>query len=139
MHVYICLDLKNGMLFHRRRQSRDRAVLADLAQCVGAGRLLAAPFSARLFEGGPAHPEIRADFLSAAGSEDSCFVEDAPLLPYLPAIRSVTVYRWNRNYPADVRLDLQLDAPPWRLTSAREFPGYSHELLTREVYFHEYA
>ena len=30
MDVIVCLDEKNGMLFHGRRQSRDRRVLEDM-------------------------------------------------------------------------------------------------------------
>ena len=39
MHVIVCLDNQNGMLFNRRRQSRDRAVIVDILQNLE-GRLL---------------------------------------------------------------------------------------------------
>lgn len=134
MHIFVCLDSNGGMCFHHRRQSRDRTVLADMTQTVGQGRLLICDFSAELFQATAITPEIRPDFLSAAGAEDFCFVENEPLRPHIDAIRSITVYCWNRIYPADIFLDLKLRATPWHLQASTEFPGYSHKKITREVY-----
>lgn len=130
MTVIVCLDERNGLLFNGRRQSRDRLVIADILSTVRGRRLLAAPFSAPLF----AAAELLVDnaFLSLAGAEDFCFVEDRPLMPHLDRIDVLIVYRWNRVYPADVYLDLPLET--WRLTETTEFKGHSHEKLTREVY-----
>ena len=47
-------------------------------------------------------------------------------------IRTLTVYRWNRRYPADVFLDVDLSG--WRRVSCWEFPGHSHERISKEVY-----
>lgn len=130
MTVIVCLDERNGLLFNGRRQSRDRLVIEDILSTVPGGRLFAAPFSAPLFAG----VELLVDnaFLSLAGAEDFCFVEDRPLMPHLDRIDVLIVYRWNRVYPADVYLDLPLKT--WRLTETTEFKGHSHEKLTREVY-----
>ena len=44
----------------------------------------------------------------------------------------LVLYRWGRHYPADRRLDL----PPagWRLEGQTEFPGRSHDMITKEIY-----
>lgn len=44
----------------------------------------------------------------------------------------LVLYRWGRRYPADRRLDL----PPkgWRLEGRTEFPGRSHDMITKEIY-----
>ena len=50
MDIIICLDDRNGMLFHHRRQSRDREVIRDMLQECAGRKLLVSPFSAGLFE-----------------------------------------------------------------------------------------
>ena len=38
MVIVVCVCQNNGLMFNHRRQSRDRAVLEDLADVCGAGR-----------------------------------------------------------------------------------------------------
>lgn len=133
MRVIVCLDDRNGMLFNRRRQSRDRRVVEDILRELGEKRLLVNGFSAPLFERAGDRIRVEDDPLAAAGREDVCFVENLPLAPWAAAIERLTVYRWNRVYPADMRLDLALESG-WHLVAASEFPGFSHEKITKEIY-----
>ena len=132
MTVYLCLDEKNGMLFHNRRQSRDRVVRADiLRECAGHTLWMDA------YSGGQFAPDdpaitVAEDCLGRAGEEDGCFVERQALAPWVEKISRLVVYRWNRAYPSDIRLDLPLEN--WKLLSREEVPGYSHETITKEVY-----
>lgn len=132
MIIALCIDDNLGLRFNRRRQSRDRAVAADLLQSAGGRPLRTAPGSAILFpEGTVAACEA---FLERAGEGDWCFVEDRPLTPVLPKIEALVLYRWNRVYPADTYLDVIPWEAGWRLMSREEFPGHSHKLITKEVY-----
>lgn len=133
MRVIVCLDDRNGMLFNRRRQSRDRRVVEDILRELGEKRLLVNGFSAPLFERAGDRIRVEDDPLAAAGREDVCFVENLPLAPWATAIERLTVYRWNRVYPADMRLDLALESG-WHLVAASDFPGFSHEKITKEIY-----
>ena len=133
MNVILCLDDRDGMLFNHRRQSRDRTVLEDIFQNLGERQLLIRPFSLSLFREHGNRVKVEETLLENAGPEDYCFVEDLPLAPWRNKIRSITVYRWNRHYPADVSLDLDLKTG-WRLVSQQDFPGYSHDTITKEVY-----
>ena len=133
MRVIVCLDDRNGMLFNRRRQSRDRRVVEDILRELGEKRLLVNGFSAPLFERAGDRIRVEDDPLAAAGREDVCFVENLPLAPWAAAIERLTVYRWNRVYPADMRLDLALESG-WHLVAALDFPGFSHEKITKEIY-----
>lgn len=134
MKIIVCLDENQGLLFNGRRQSRDRLVTEDiLALCEGQ-RLYISEFSAPLFEGNLDAVQVDEDFLSLAGEGAFCFAENQPLLPYLERIEAVIVYRWNRVYPADFYFDLSMDELGWRCVERRDFPGYSHEKITREVY-----
>ena len=116
---------KNGeMLFNRRRCSRDKAVVAEVLSAFG-DKLCVTPYSAPLFEGG------RVISQRSEVGEDVLFLEDLPLSPALSQAEKLIVYRFDRVYPADVRLEIPQDLT---LTESAEFSGYAHEKITREVY-----
>lgn len=122
MKLIVCVDRNNGLSFNHRRQSRDRAVTADI--------LTYAPvqvreFSASLFADAPDRVELCKNFSERA----VCFAERLPL-PASPEV--LILYRWDRVYPADEFLPYDLSA--WTLQSAEEFAGYSHERITKEIY-----
>ena len=133
MHVLLCLDDRNGMLFHNRRQSRDRTVIQNIRRTAEKSRLWIAPISLVLFQGDEKFLSVDPFPLKRAKAGEFCFMEDSPLLPYVDKLESVPVYRWNRVYPADFHLDFPVEKQ-WRLAFAEDFPGYSHEKITKEVY-----
>ena len=133
MILIACVDGRNGMAFNRRRQSRDRAVRADLLAEIGERPLWVNAATARQFA-----PEeqarLRVDpaFLEQAGPGEPCFVEDRSVPPFAGQAERVILYRWDRAYPADLFWDLPLEG--WTLARREEFPGFSHKLITKEVY-----
>ena len=130
MHIVLCMDERNGMLFNRRRVSSDRAVSSRVLQHV-TGRLLVSNYSAKLFE--DAEVCIDDSLLENAGQGDTCFVENLDFVQCLDRIATITVYRWNRHYPADTKLPQHiLDA--FTLTESEDFPGNSHDVITEEKY-----
>lgn len=133
MRVILCLDDRNGMLFNHRRQSRDRVVIQDILESQAGKKLWIRPISTVLFQGMKHAFQVEEHLLEQAGHGDWCFVEDLALSPYKGKIESVTVYRWNRHYPADFYLDLDLKKG-WRLIAQTELKGYSHEKITKEIY-----
>ena len=134
MDVIVCLDEKNGMLFHGRRQSRDRRVLEDIYSSFSQRVLSIRPFSASLFaEHYPGQVCVDPLLLTHAKPGDLCFVEDLLLKPWEDQIRRLFVYRWNRRSPGDFFFDLDLSAN-WRKVYTVDFPGYSHQKLTKEIY-----
>ncbi len=131
MIVAVCVDDRNGMLFHRRRQSQDRALREDiLSRC--SGPLHMDGYSAKLFADHADRICVDEEFLSGAQAGEWCFVEDRPLTPWAEKIEKLVVYRWNRAYPADVHLDLKLEL--FALEDRQDFPGTSHDAITREIY-----
>lgn len=130
MHLIVCIDERNGMAFGGRRLSKDRRLREDMLTLTEGNTLWMSPYSAAQFE--EAAPQIRAcgDFLALAGEGEYCFCETA--LPE-DRIENLILYRWNRHYPADLHLPREL--PEQRLlVQVTEFPGFSHENITREVY-----
>ena len=127
MTLILCVDDRGGLMFNRRRQSQDRLVRQDMLHLCGARPLAVSPYTARQFG-----PEDGVKVVEQPGEEDIFFLEDLSLQPFLEQADKLILYHWNRAYPGDVRIEL----PPkgWKLTERTEFPGYSHEKITREVY-----
>ena len=114
-------------MFNHRRQSQDRLVRRDMLRLCGERPLAVSPYTARQFA-----PEDSITVTEEPGEGDTFFLEDLPPQPFLERAEKLVLYHWNRAYPGDVRIVL----PPqgWKLEEQTEFPGYSHEKITREVY-----
>ncbi len=132
MRVFVCVDDRDGMMFGGKRQSRDSALIADLVASAG-GRVCVTPYSAPLFEGSGAQLSI-CDSFEELRADDSCFVENAALIPAAELIDELVIYRWNRHYPSDMRLELQPQEYGLRAAEQSEFEGSSHPHITKEVY-----
>ena len=134
MNVIICIDDNQGMLFNKRRQSKDAKVIEDIMGLTD--ELWISPFSEKLFEDEDIRTnaiiQVVDDALNHAGTGAYCFVEDEKLLPYQNDIEQLIVYQWNRKYPSDFKLDLNLNE--WKLIETMDFSGKSHEKITREIY-----
>lgn len=135
MRVMLCLDDKDGMLFHQRRQSQDRVLRQHMLDLCGAQGLWLDAYSARQFAE-QERERLRIDerFLELAGEGDYCFVEDRQIAPVADRIEAIILFRWNRVYPADRYFDRSWLAHGWTLRETEEFPGFSHAKITKEVY-----
>lgn len=130
MIVIVALDDRNGMLFHQRRQSQDRVLRQWILALAGSAPLWMNGYSASLFAGAKIQVDER--FLEKARTGDYCWVENLRLRPWESRIEQLICFRWNRRYPGDFFLDLPLEE--WILTETESCPGYSHEMITKEVY-----
>ena len=118
-------------MFNRRRQSRDRVLIADLVRHVKENKLWVTPYSAPLFPQDMPRLIVTEDF-STAQKQDYCFVEDTDPAPLWNLAGEVIVYRWHRLYPADVRFTGDLSG--FYLSESTEFVGSSHDKITKEVW-----
>ena len=136
MNVIICLDDNGGMLFNNRRQSRDSVLLSDVGRDErnSGGVLYITPFSEKLFSQTDLSFKVDENMLSSAKENDLCFVENLHLSSHIGKIDTLTVYRWNRKYPADFSLDIDIEKCGFRLIATSEFVGSSHEKITKEIY-----
>lgn len=131
MILIVCLDEKGGMLFNKRRQSKD-AVVRDRVQALASGKKLwMNNYSLKQFEN---NSEIICDedFLKKAQNGDYCFAEDMSLKNYEQEFEKIIVFKWNRIYPSDLKFDIDLKG--WKLQSSQDFVGKSHDKITEEVY-----
>lgn len=132
MIVILCLDDKNGMMFNNRRQSKDKVVIQDILKLVDGKKLFINSYSESLFQGLESNLIIDDNFLNNATKEDYCFVEDNNLKDFSKKIEKIIVYKWNRIYPSDLKLEIPIQN--WNLIDSFEFAGNSHDKITREVY-----
>ncbi len=134
MTVFVCVDDRGGMLFNKRRQSRDSKVIEDVARTVGEGLLYISDFSEILFAESDASVISVPDPLDSAGEGGFVFVENVHLGSHLDKIDRLIIYKWNRKYPCDFELDVTPTAAGFKKKSTREFKGTSHDKITREDY-----
>ena len=131
MHGIVCVDDRMGMLFNHRRQSQDRILREYLLNLTNGKKLLMNSYSAGQFRETPGI-HVSETFLQDASGDDFCFVEDQHLVPWLAELNSLILCRWNREYPGDFFLDL--DLKDWNLQHSEEISGSSHDKITIEVY-----
>ncbi len=133
MNVIVCVDDSFGMLFNNRRQSKDIVLTNRIIEMSNLTRLWIGEFSRSLFETLEPHILFIDDgFLDKAEAGDFCFVENCNLTPYIDKIEKLIVFKWNRDYPSDFSLDI--DLADWKLVSTTDFKGNSHKEITMEVY-----
>ncbi len=131
MKLIVCIDERRGMMFHHRRQSRDRILIADLLEYIGNRTLCFTAYSAPLFADGTAHTRTITALTELANAE-YCFVEDLDPVEVADTVDEIVLYHWNRHYPADRYF--QMDMRAFSLTDSKDFVGSSHEKITREVW-----
>lgn len=134
MKIIVCLDDKNGMLFNRRRQSKDSILREKLLEKVGNETVWMNAYSASQFPQTAPNMKIDELFLEKAGQGEYCFVENVNVTEFAPRVEELTVYRWNRAYPADTKFPIELFEKRGKLISRVDFAGSSHERITEEVY-----
>ncbi len=131
MRIITCLDQNGGLFFNHRRQSQDKLLIADVISFCKGKVLYIAEYSKPLFPDCPTIFTVDKPLLTAKGG-DFCFTEGALLHPVEETIEELILYRWDKVYPADTFLDLDLSR--WHLQDTYELVGSSHDKITREVY-----
>ncbi len=135
MILALCTDDRLGLCFNGRRQSRDSAVYAELSAEAAGAPIWVAERSAALFTVTGANIKLSGGSFDEAGTGEYCFVEFCSPASLESRAEKIIIYRWNRRYPADMKLNIELGA--WHLESTFDFPGSSHEKITKEVYVRE--
>lgn len=142
MKIIVCIDKNNGMLFNNRRTSRDREVIKDIVNNCSDANIWVKEYSKELFEdylddnnlGSLEDNNIVVDeqYLLKIEDRDYCFIEDREIINYTDKVEKVIIYRWNRDYPADVYYEF--DYNQFSLEETSEIKGYSHDIITKEIY-----
>ncbi len=131
--VAVCVDNEGGMLFFGKRQSRDRVLITELIEWSAGRKIYISPFSKVLFpDEGTAI--IADDPIAECPEGGICFIENIDILPVIDSVGELVIYRWNRLYPSDKKLDIDPVSHGFILKEKTDFVGSSHEKITKEVY-----
>lgn len=133
MTLILCADNHNGLLFNKRRLSRDSAVCEHILALCGGRPLWMNEYSAAIFPQNTPNICVSENFWEMAGEGDFCFAENADLSVISGQAKKLVIYRWNRSYPSDVKLSERILADR-KLTHTFAFAGTSHPCITQEVY-----
>lgn len=131
MRLIVCIDDNNGMLFNKRRQSRDEKVIENIISTIDKDKIFMNEYSGKLFDSLSDKINVVEAPFSEASSSDFVFAENLDL-NLAKDIDEIIIYKWNRSYPFDVKFTIDLSE--YKKTLEEEFVGKSHEKITKEVY-----
>ena len=120
-------------MFNHRRQSQDKMVRDTILKISSKSNLWMNTYSYKLFTE-VVKENIKVDelFLNKAAKGDYCFNENHLLIPYENRIEQIILFNWNKTYPSDLFLDIDLNL--WSKVHVEDFVGSSHQIITKEIY-----
>lgn len=131
MKIFVCVDNRNGIMFNNRRVSRDSVLNQKVIDICGENPLYVSLYSSKLFEK-YSNVIVSNDFINKVSKDDFAFVED--IIPSEEDIDEVYLFKFNRNYPADTHLEIDLENGNYKKIEESDFVGSSHDEITLEVY-----
>ena len=134
MTVFVCIDDRGGMIFNKRRLSKDKMIICDIEKEVMDEILYITDFSEALFADSNVSALSVPDPLSCAQEKDFVFIENLTLKSFIDKIDKLIIYKWNRKYPFDLSLDVDPAKDGFSLESSSSFKGNSHDKITKEIY-----
>ena len=114
----------NGMMFNKRRQSKDIAVIKKVNEILAGETLYVSEYTKAIFPNG----KVCDDFSSVEGF---AFLENPKDID-LSKIDTLYIFYWNRHYPSDKKFTASLEN--YEKIHEEEFVGNSHENITLSVF-----
>lgn len=137
MTVIVTVSKNGGIAFNHRRQSSDR-VLTEYILASLNGKLIVSPYTADLLKRQIPESALNARILVAddpmkeAGPDDVVFPECKSLRLDAYRINELVIANWNRDYPSDMKLDIDLGK--FEKKASTDIKGNSHEKITITTY-----
>lgn len=129
MKLIFCIDNNYGMMFLNKRQSQDSILRKWIVKHTAGSKLWMSSYSAKQFASLSGFI-VDDNYAKSAAEGDYCFVEDKEYI--LSNVSEIILCRWNRDYPADRFLELDLEK--FELTDSVDIVGSSHDKITIEIY-----
>ncbi len=129
MTLILCVDKNFGLMFNKRRQSRDSIVIEDIIKNLQGEPLFVSEYTAKLFDSAPF--TLCQDFTDIEGI---CFVEDKYDNSLLEKAEKVIIYNWGRAYPGDVTMNVAYLKSNFTLNEVATMAGTSHNEIIKEIY-----
>lgn len=122
------------MMFNHRRQSQDSVLRERILQMSEDSALWINGYTKKQFGDIPSYVRISDTPLDEASNGEFCFIEDRGVDSYGENIEEFIIFRWNRKYPGDMKLDFFPQDHGMELVKSEDFKGSSHEKITMEVW-----
>ncbi len=122
MKVVVCVDDNYGILFNKRRVSKDSEIIKDINENISNINIKC--FSEKLFD--------KNYTIVEKYTSDYNFIEEDSLEKMEDIVTEVIIYYFNRRYPSDLKLKLNLEK--YTLINEYDFIGSSHEKITKKIY-----
>ncbi len=132
--LIVCLDNNSGIMFNKRRQSRDKNVIADIVKTAENRKIYVSEYSKSLFSENSVvifnnSTVFKMDY------DDYVFIENLIPENIINFTKTLIIYRWNTDYPYDMQFEIDLSK--FKLISSSDFVGNSHKKITKEIYKNE--
>lgn len=152
MKIIVCTANNKGILFNKRRVSKDEEVIVDIFR--NATVIRVSEYSRKLFDeyigkvrellnscdiryaDGRYHivedksNSVIDDKKKVTSQDEYYFVEEE--IKDFSKVDEIIIYRWNRDYPADAFF--KFNEKKFELQESKDFAGKSHERITRDIW-----
>lgn len=130
MNIIVCVDKNLGISFNHRRVSSDKTIMSDILTLTKGNTISISEFSKVIFNSYLGNYHISEEIPNSFS--DWFFLENDTIESYQNDINTLVIYNFNRIYPSDIKL--KIDLSKFDLVSSTDFPGNSHETITRIIY-----
>lgn len=120
-----------GLMLFGKRQSQDKVLREWIYNHTCGSKLWMSRYSAKQFTESDCFI-IDDDYVYKADVDDYCFIEDKGY--YLEKANEIILCKWNRKYPADKFLDIDLKSSGFEKFASQDIVGSSHDKITIETY-----
>lgn len=129
MKIIACVDNRLGMMFNHRRVSFDRYIVDDLQELLDRELIivnadLACKINKKL--------SVQISNTVMIDTDKYQWIENVNLSNYQYEITDLILYYFNRDYPYDIELGIDLSL--YEIQNRKDFKGYSHDKITRIIY-----
>lgn len=121
MKIIACVDNQLGLMFHNRRQSQDKILREKIKEITD--NLCMNNYSYQLYQDVFPNAQVK-----EICDDDYYLVENISVKKYENDIDEIILFYWNRDYPADFYLDIDLNL--FHCFYEEDFVGSSHEKIT---------
>lgn len=134
--IYV-VDKNFGMLFNKRRQSKDSVLIEDIVKKVqdSNGSLWLSDYSRELFESKDIPMKNILELNNNAKEEDFLFIEDVDVENFADEVE-YHIYKWDKVYPADKKFEFPSPLS-YEIKEGTTLIGSSHEKI--ESYILKYV
>lgn len=133
----VCIENRYGMLFNKRRVSKDIELIKWLLEYIQPYKLWYNSYTSALFKDLDIQPLDNVicdeEFIKKAEEHDYCLIENVDITQYREYYNEIIVCKWNRDYPSDVKLNINESDVTTREIIA-EIVGKSHKNITIELW-----